>query len=210
MPLSTPLSEFPHWAQAAEDLATADPVLARLISQFPGEQLAPKGQGFETLIRAIVGQQISVKAAQAVWDRTLECVGQITPSALLDADEDALRACGLSRQKVRYVRGIAEAPQLCDPTRLAELSDPEVLKQLTIYKGVGEWTAQMFMMFTLCRPDILSLKDIGLRRAVERHYANGKRLADDEIVAIAETWRPWRSVATWYLWRSLDPIPVAY
>ncbi|MEC7752172.1 MAG: DNA-3-methyladenine glycosylase [Myxococcota bacterium] len=208
--MSFTLSHFPHWDQAVSELTAADPVMADLISQFPGERLEPKGEGFETLIRAIVGQQISVKAAQAVWDRTVASVGSITPSAFLEADEEQLRACGLSRQKVRYLRGIAQEPDRCDPLHLSSLSDAAVLAELTAYKGVGEWTAQMFMMFTLCRPDILSLKDIGLRRAVERHYAEGRRLDDGEIEAIAEPWRPWRSVATWFLWRSLDPIPVAY
>ena len=208
--MGVPLGEFPGWERATEALIAGDPVLGTLIKQFPNECLEPRGEGFETLVRAIVGQQISVKAAQAVWDRIVECVGPISPSALLKPDDGALRACGLSRQKVGYLRGIAKDPERCDPVRLAALSDEDVLRELTAYKGVGEWTAQMFMIFTLCRPDVLSLKDIGLRRAVERHYADGQRLGDAEIESIAEVWRPWRSVATWFLWRSLDPIPVAY
>lgn len=209
MPPSPP-DVFPHWDQATIELTDRDPILAGIIDRFQDERLVPRGQGFETLIRAIVGQQISVKAAQAVWDRTVTCLGAVTPEAVVQAEEESLRACGLSRQKVRYLRGIAEAPEQCDAEGLAALSDGAVLEQLTAYKGVGEWTAQMFMIFTLCRPDVLSLKDIGLRRAVEGHYVDGRRLSDAEIQKIAEPWRPWRSVATWYLWRSLDPIPVVY
>ena len=201
---------FPSWDEGIEFLAQSDSVLSGLIADYPGERLEPRGRPFETLVRSVVGQQISVKAAESVWKRFLTRVGEVSPDAILACTEAELRSCGLSLRKAEYVRGIAEHPELCDPERLSGLGDAEVCKELVRYRGVGEWTAQMFMIFTLCRPDILSLKDIGLRRGVERLYADGRRLSDDEITEIARPWRPWRSIATWYIWRSLDPIPVEY
>ena len=204
------MNTFPQWQEGVQALCSADPVMARLIAQYPNEQMVPKGDLFQTLIRSIVGQQISVKAAQTVWDRFVGVCGETTPEAIVVCSEEHLRSAGLSRQKVSYILGIAREPERCDLARLHTLTDKEVLRELTEYRGVGEWTAQMCMMFALCRPDILSLKDIGLRRGVEKHYNEGVRMTDAEITAIAEPWRPWRSIATWYLWRSLDPIPVEY
>ena len=201
---------FPNWHEGVAHLLKVDPVLAAIIDRYPDGMLVPKGDLFQTLIRSIVGQQISVKAAQTVWDRFVAVCGEVTPGAIQACTEDALRGAGLSRMKASYIQGIAANP---DPLNLSELmlcSDDDVLKRLTAYRGVGEWTAQMCMMFSLCRPDILSLKDIGLRRGVEKHYNAGVRMTDSEIRAVAAPWAPWRSIATWYLWRSLDPIPVEY
>ena len=204
------MNTFPHWDKGVKALKASDPVLAGIIEQYPNEQMVPKGDLFQTLIRSIVGQQISVKAAQTVWDRFVGVCGETTPQAIVVCTEEQLRSAGLSRQKASYILGIANNPERCDLSRLSPLEDKEVLKALTAYRGVGEWTAQMCMMFALCRPDILSLKDIGLRRGVEKHYNNGVRMTDAGITQVAEPWKPWRSIATWYLWRSLDPIPVEY
>lgn len=204
------MDRFPGWDEGVEHLGRVDPVLRDLIASFPNERLVPRARGFETLIRAIVGQQISVKAAQSVWDRFVACCGEVSPSSIMAQSSEELRACGLSGRKVEYVQGIAGEPQRVDSESLGRLTDDEVLGELTSYRGVGPWTAEMFMIFTLCRPDVLSLKDIGLRRAVESQYGDGQRMTDEQITLIAEPWRPWRSVATWYLWRSLDPIPVEY
>ena len=204
------MAQFDGWDEGVSALCAADPVLKGLIEQFPGERLQPRGDLFQTLIRSIVGQQISVKAAQTVWDRFVAVVGTVAPESILACSEDELRAAGLSRMKVSYIIGISRDPDRCDMASLAVLPDEAVLKTLTAYRGVGEWTAQMCMMFSLCRTDILSLKDIGLRRGVEKHYNEGVRMTDEEIRKVAEPWHPWASVATWYIWRSLDPIPVEY
>lgn len=204
------MNTFPHWDKGVEALKASDSVLAGIIELYPNEQMVPKGDLFQTLIRSIVGQQISVKAAQTVWDRFVGVCGETTPQAIVACSEEHLRGAGLSRQKVSYILGIAREPERCDLARLHALEDQDVLRDLTAYRGVGEWTAQMCMMFALCRPDILSLKDIGLRRGVEKHYNEGVRMTDAEITQVAEPWKPWRSIATWYLWRSLDPIPVEY
>jgi len=202
--------EFEGWEEGVAHLVKEDPILRALVETYPGEKLAPKDRPFETLVRSVVGQQISVKAAESVWLRFVGRLGEVSPEAILDCSVDELRACGLSGRKVEYVKGIADDPARCDPAQLTSLDDEDACRHLVAYRGVGEWTAQMFMIFALCRPDILSLKDIGLRRGVEKHYADGRRLSDQEIQNIAEPWRPWRSIATWYLWRSLDPIPVEY
>ena len=204
------MKQFAGWDEGVSALCMADPVLKHIIQQFPGERLHPRGDLFQTLIRSIVGQQISVKAAQTVWDRFVGVVGRVTPEAIVARSEEDLRSAGLSQRKASYILGIAKDPDRCDMATLSGLSDEAVLKSLTAYRGVGEWTAQMCMMFSLCRPDILSLKDIGLRRGVERHYNDGVRMTDDEIRRVAKPWHPWASVATWYIWRSLDPIPVEY
>ena len=204
------MEQFAGWDEGVAALCAADPVLNTIIQQFPGERLQPRGDLFQTLIRSIVGQQISVKAAQTVWDRFVAIVGTVTPEAILAKSEDELRAAGLSQRKASYIQGIARAPERCDMATLSQLPDDAVLKSLTAYRGVGEWTAEMCMMFSLCRADILSLKDIGLRRGVEKHYNQGVRMTDDEIRAVAKPWHPWASIATWYIWRSLDPIPVEY
>ena len=204
------MSTFPGWCEGVTALVRADPVMGELIERLPNRQLEPRGDLFHTLVRAIVGQQISVKAAQTVWDRFVAVCGDVSPEAIVACSEEQIRSAGLSRMKASYILGIAREPARCSMETLASLSDEEVLKTLTVYRGVGEWTAQMCMIFSLCRPDILSLKDIGLRRGVERHYNGGERMTDAEIRAVAEPWRPWRSLATWYLWRSLDPVPVEY
>jgi DNA-3-methyladenine glycosylase II len=124
----------------------------------------------------------------------------------------ALRACGLSKQKVEYIRDLARHFEsgAINPRRFKLLADEELIQALCDVRGIGRWTAEMFLIFHLRRPDVYPLQDIGLIRAVEKHYLGGKRASKQEIVAVGEQWRPWRTVATWYLWRSLDPFPVEY
>lgn len=204
------MTTFPNWEAGTLYLGASDTVMAHLVARYPEQGLTPKADLFRTLIHAIVGQQISVKAAQSVWNRLVTVCGEITPEAIGLRTEEELRSAGLSRMKASYIAGIARDPSRTSMESLRDLSDVEVLKTLTAYRGVGDWTAQMCMIFALCRPDVLPLKDIGLRRAIERLYTQGERMTDEEITQIAEPWRPWRSVATWYLWRSLDPIAVEY
>ena len=201
-----------YWHTAKTHLSKRDKVLGKIIAQYEGEILTPKNDAFYTLARAIVGQQISVKAADTVWRRFAQLAvgsGQLTVNPktvqkLADAD---LRACGLSSQKVSYMRALAE---YFSTPRDFSMSDDEVIKELTSIKGIGTWTAEMFMIFHLARPDIFPIKDIGIQKAMFRHYHNSDKVPLAELTKRAEKWRPYRSVATWYLWRSLDPVPVAY
>lgn len=201
-----------YWKRAVRDLAARDAVLARLVSQFRGLAMGSRGDAFSTLARAIVGQQISVKAAQSVWDRVHADVSAMTPAAVLRAGSDRLRRCGLSQRKAGYLLDLAarfEAGAL-DSGKWPKLDDEAVIVELTQVKGIGRWTAEMFLIFHLARPDVLPLADLGLQRAMRLHYNGGRRLSESRMRRIGDAWAPWRSVATWYLWRSLDPIPVEY
>ena len=200
------------WRVAARTLARRDPVLRRLVKLYDGERLEPRGDAFGTLARAIVGQQISVKAAASVWARLEQRLGEVTPENVARARLDRLRRCGLSQQKARYCRSLAAhfLERRIDPSRWHDEDDEAIIAELVRVKGIGRWTAEMFLIFYLLRPDVLPLGDIGLKRALMLHYAEGGALSHTDMIAIGEGWRPWRSVATWYLWRSLDPLPVLY
>ena len=201
-----------YWPQAIAHLAASDPVLGRIIADYPGETLHGRDDPYGTLARAIVGQQISVVAAQAVWLRMEESLGMVQADRVADATVEALRGCGLSRPKIRYLQDLALnfLDGSLDPDGWAALDDDAVIAELTLIKGVGRWTADMFLIFTLLRSDVLPLGDIGLQRVMGTHYKGSGKLTAAEMESIAEAWRPWRSVATWYLWRSLDPLPVEY
>ena len=201
-----------HWPRAVAHLRDNDPVLARIIAAYPGERLVCREDPFGTLARSIVGQQISVKAASSVWRRIERALGEVTPRSVAAAPDDALPGCGLSRQKSRYLNDLAKcfSGGAFESARWSEMDDEQVIGELTRLKGIGRWTAEMFLMFHLMRPDVLPVGDIGLQRAMGVHYGSEGRLGAAEIERIATRWRPWRSIATWYLWRSLDPVPVEY
>lgn len=203
----------PHyWQQASRELAAGDPRMAELVERFSAIGLASRGNPFSTLARSVVGQQISVKAADAVWARFSACVEVVTPAAVLAAGASGLAGCGLSRRKIEYLSDLAAhfASGRLDPARWDALSDSEVIAELTEVRGIGRWTAEMFLIFNQLRPDIFPLDDIGLQRAVFERYFGGEKQPLKILSAFAERWRPWRSVATWYLWRSLDPVLVEY
>lgn len=201
-----------YWSKAKAHLSTTCPTLAMLIARYEGETLRAKDDGFYTLARAVVGQQISVKAADAIWGRLEKAVHPFTPQKLLRKRDSSLRACGLSEAKVKYLRNVAEFFKDRGVTGDGwhNQSDAEVIAALTTIKGIGTWTAEMFLIFHLLRPDVLPLKDLGLLKAIDLHYTGGKRLTGPEYEALAAGWAPYRSVATWYLWRALDPVPVEY
>jgi DNA-3-methyladenine glycosylase II len=208
-----------YWPKAKRALATADPVLGSIIRRYPRIALASRGDPFSTLARSIVGQQISVKAADAVWARLLAACPQMTPRAVLRKRATTLRKCGLSERKVEYMVDLArhfEREHIDVPT-LQAAGDEEVIALLTEIRGIGRWTAEMFLIFNLLRPDVLPLDDLGLLKAISLHYLDGeatehllKRDGRARVTQLAAAWAPWRSVATWYLWRSLDPVPVEY
>jgi DNA-3-methyladenine glycosylase II len=197
-------------------LHRADPVLARLIDDGGPLPAKPDRRGrpedpYGVLLRAITGQQLSVKAASSIWQRVVDRFdGTPTPEQILADDPEELRiACGFSRAKVVYLRSLAEhvVSGELELDRLPELPDGEVIRELTAVKGVGEWTAHMFLMFTLDRPDVLPTGDLGVRNAAMRAYGLDRPPAPKELEALAEPWRPYRTRACLYLWRSLDNLP---
>ena len=201
-----------YWDRAKRALARRDPVMAGIMRKHPKIFLARRGEPFLTLARAIVGQQISVKAAQSVWDRLVACVGEVTPEKILLKERTALRACGLSDRKTEYIADLAQhfADGAIHVGRWPQMSDEEIIAELVEVRGIGRWTAEMFLIFNLLRPDVFPLDDLGLQKGICLAYYRNRKVALSTLRRLGESWRPWRSVATWYLWRSLDPLPVEY
>ncbi|HEX7811508.1 MAG TPA: DNA-3-methyladenine glycosylase 2 family protein [Burkholderiales bacterium] len=198
-----------YWSEATGELASRDPVLRILIRNNEGPLLESRGDAFTILARSIIGEQISVQTAESVWQKLLESVGALGPAAIVRMDPSKLRACGLSSKKSNYLIDLAE--HFLDGSlahqEWGERDDEQLIAELTKVKGIGRWTAEMFLIFFMMRPNILPADDIGLQRAMSLHYNSGKPLSKLKIRQIASEWQPWRTVATWYLWRSLDPIP---
>jgi DNA-3-methyladenine glycosylase II len=197
-------------------LRRKDPVMRDLIKRVGKLDLEARRRGrpadaYGALVRSIVGQQLSTKAAATIYGRMVELWGGRTPTPreLLDTDPDAIRAAGMSRPKVAYLRDLAEhvlSGEL-ELDRLNELSDEEIVAELTAVKGLGEWTAHMFLIFHLQRPDVLPVGDLGVRNAVKNEYGLDEPPLAAEMTELAEPWRPHRSLASLYLWRSLDNEP---
>ncbi len=183
-----------------------------VIRAHPKVYMQPRGEPFYTLARAIVGQQISVKAAQSVWNRFEACVGTVAPAHVLRQKRTALRACGFSDRKVEYVADLAQhfADGRIHVQKWPGMDDEAIIAELTEVRGIGRWTAEMFLMFNLLRPDVFPLDDLGLQKGIRVAYFKGRKVSVRTMKRLGEGWRPWRSVATWYLWRSLDPVPVEY
>ena len=201
-----------YWQQAAQELAARDPVLAKLTARCQGLTLGSRGDAFSTLARAIVGQQISTKAVQSVWERLVSEVKTMSPANIAVCDAPRLRSCGLSGQKSAYLLDLAQrfGSGALDPARWNALDDEALIVQLTQVKGIGRWTAEMFLIFYMARPDVFPVDDLGLQRAMSLSYNSGRPISKLKMRRLGKTWAPWRSVATWYLWRSLDPLPVQY
>lgn len=201
-----------YWKQATDDLAQRDPVMQRLVGQYNDATLYTRGDAFTTLARAIIGQQISVKAAATLWQKLENALPEISPEQLNQIAPVALRACGLSARKISYLQDLSERfiTGGYNETDWQQMDDEAVITHLIQIKGIGRWTAEMFLIFHMQRPDVLPLNDIGLQRAVSAHYNANQPIEKSRLQTIAANWRPWRSVATWYLWRSLDPVPIDY
>lgn len=222
-----------YWDEAKAHLSKRDKTLKAIIKAYDGETLQLKGEPFFTLTRSIVGQQISVKAADSVYARFAEAVGTVTPENVANCPAEVLRASGLSASKVIYMHALAmhfldhhiggKPPRMRSPSAKAASrplgggleywagkSDAEIIKELTGIKGIGVWTAEMFLLFALGRPDVFPVLDLGLLKGIYRHYNKGEKMSKAEVLAIGERWRPYRSMGTWYMWRALDPVPVAY
>ena len=201
-----------YWAQACQHLVKKDRVMKRLIPQFGDACLQSRGDAFVTLARSIVGQQISVKAAQTVWDRFAVLSKQITPGGVLKLKVDDMRAAGLSVRKVEYLVDLALhfSSKQVHVSHWADMDDEAIIDELVAIRGIGRWTAEMFLMFYLMRPNVLPLDDVGLINGISHNYFSGEPVSRSDAREVAQAWKPYCTVATWYIWRSLDPVPVAY
>ena len=195
-----------YWSGAKQHLSKKDKVLRKLMKSYPDADLRGRGDAFQTLARSIVGQQISVKAAQSIWNRFEACAVNVTPAGIVALTDESMRACGLSGSKVAYIKDLATQfdSGLIKPRRWSRMQDEAVIEDLVQVKGIGRWSAEMFLLFYMMRPNILPVGDLGLQRAMERHYNDGDPLTKNEMREIGKPWQPWSSVATWYMWRSLD------
>nr|WP_222623040.1 DNA-3-methyladenine glycosylase 2 family protein [Ramlibacter cellulosilyticus] len=201
-----------YWDEACKYLTRRDRVMKRLIPQFGEACLQSRGDAFTTLARSIVGQQISVKAAQSVWDRFAALPKRMTPANVLKLKVDDMRGAGLSARKIEYLVDLAlhfdSGAIHVDAWR--EMGDEDIIAELVGIRGIGRWTAEMFLIFHLMRPNVLPLDDVGLITGISKNYFSGDPVSRSDAREVAAAWNPYCSVATWYIWRSLDPLPVAY
>ncbi len=216
LPAVSSAGQASYWSEACQHLARRDRVMKKLIPKLGDAQLATRGDAFTTLARSIVGQQISVKAAQAVWDRFAGLVAPgraaVDPECVLPVPAEALRGVGLSARKAEYMHDLARhfAEQRVRPTQWQAMEDEAIITELVGIRGIGRWTAEMFLIFHLLRPNVLPLDDLGLLKGISVNYFSGEPVSRAEAREVADAWAPYRTVATWYIWRSLDPVPVAY
>jgi DNA-3-methyladenine glycosylase II len=201
-----------YWDKACADLVKRDRILKKLIPKFGPVHLMSRGDPFVTLARSVVGQQISVASAQAAWQRVESACPKLVPQQFIKLGQDKLMACGLSKRKAEYILDLAEhfVSGALHVGKWTSMEDEAVIAELTQIRGIGRWTAEMFLIFNLSRPDVLPLDDLGLIRAISLNYFSGEPVTRSEAREVAANWEPWRTVATWYMWRSLDPLPVDY
>jgi DNA-3-methyladenine glycosylase II len=202
----------PYWEDACKHLMKKDRVMKRLIPQFGDACLQTRGDAFVTLARSVVGQQISVKAAQTVWNRFALLPKQITAANVLKLKVDDMRAAGLSVRKVEYLVDLAlhfDSGTVHVET-WETMDDEAIIAELIAIRGIGRWTAEMFLIFHLMRPNVLPLDDVGLINGISKNYFSGDVVSRSDAREVAAAWAPYCSVATWYIWRSLDPLPVEY
>ena len=207
----------PHyWDEACKHLGRRDRVMRKLIPQFGEGRLQSRGDAFTTLARSIVGQQISVKAAQSVWDRFAALMSlpstRLAPAEVLALEAAAVRAAGLSARKVEYLVDLAAHFEsgAVHVAQWQRMDDEAIIDELVAIRGIGRWTAEMFLIFHLMRPNVMPLDDLGLLKGISVNYFSGEPVSRAEAREVGEAWAPYRSVATWYIWRSLDPLPVDY
>jgi DNA-3-methyladenine glycosylase II len=200
-----------YWEKGKKELKKIDKNIKKIIELYEFPSLTTRENMFFTLIRSIVGQQISVRAADTIWDKIVNEAKEIRPEIIYSMDENIMRDCGLSKRKVEYMKAVSEKwLNGYDKINWHELSDEAVTEKLVEIRGIGKWTAEMILIFTLMRPDIFPMGDIGAIRALEKIYNKGQKMNKEQIEEIVKKWKPWRTIATWYLWRSIDPVPVQY
>ncbi len=200
------------WDEACKHLVKKDRVMKRLIPQFGDACLETRGDAFVTLARSIVGQQISVKAAQTVWERFALLPRKMTPANVLKLKVDDMRAAGLSVRKVEYLVDLALHFDngALHVKSWDGMTDDEIVAELIAIRGIGRWTAEMFLIFHMMRPNVLPLDDVGLITGISQNYFSGDVVSRSDAREVAAAWAPYCTVATWYIWRSLDPVPVEY
>ncbi len=201
-----------YWDDAKIELMKRDRIMRKLIPQFGDVHLTGRGEPFVTLARSIIGQQISVKSAEAAWQRFLLVCPKSTPAQVVKAGAADLAGCGLSKRKADYIIDLAEhfKAKRVHADKWAEMDDEAVIAELIQIRGIGRWTAEMFLIFNLQRPNILPLDDVGLLNGISLNYFSGEPVSRSDAREVSANWEPWRTVATWYLWRSLEPVPVTY
>ena len=209
---AVPVSAVPqYWEDAKRELMRRDRIMRKLIPQFGDLQLLGRSEPFTTLARSIVGQQISVAAAESIWQRFLLICPKCTPAQVIKAG-DLLATCGLSRRKAEYILDLADhfKARRVHADKWASMDDEDVIAELIQIRGIGRWTAEMFLIFNLLRPNILPLDDVGLLKGISMNYFSGEPVSRSDAREVSANWEPFRTVATWYLWRSLEPVPVEY
>ena len=200
----------PYWAEAKAELMRRDRIMNKLIPQFGDMHLRGHPDPFTTLARSIVGQQVTVKAAEAAWTKLRALCPKMTPAQVLKAGAEPVSACGLSKRKTEYILDLAGhfKDKRVHADQWSEMADEAVIAELVQIRGITRWTAEMFLIFNLLRPNVLPLDDAGLIQGISQNYFSGEPVSRSDAREVAANWEPWRTVATWYLWRSLDPIPV--
>ena len=202
-----------YWYRAKKILSKRDPILKKIIKKFNKGFLTTRKDPFFSLCRTIVGQQISTKAADSIWSKfEIECKKKILPNNVLNLTSRSLRSAGLSRQKITYLKNIAKSfkNKSFNVKDLKKMSDEHAIDYITQLKGLGVWSAQMFLMFNLNRPDVFPTKDIGLIRAISKNYKTSYPPAEKFLIKTSKLHSGYRSVFTWYMWRSIDPVDVEY
>ena len=199
-----------YWHDACKHLVKKDRVMKRLIPRLGASSLQSRGDAFGTLARSIVGQQISVKAAQSVWRKFEMLPKSMSPADVLRLKVDDMRAAGLSARKVEYLvdLSIHFDSGTAHFRDWAAMDDEAIIAELIAIRGIGRWTAEMFLIFYLMRPNVLPLDDVGLINGISKNYFSGESVSRSDAREVAAAWAPYCSVATWYIWRSLDPLPV--
>jgi DNA-3-methyladenine glycosylase II len=205
-----------YWDEACKHLSKRDRVMRKLIPRFGEGRLRSRGDAFTTLARSIVGQQISVKAAQSVWDRFAALMpagaAGVVPAEVLALPPQSMREAGLSARKVEYLSDLAQhfVSGSVHVRQWQQMDDEAIIEELVAIRGIGQWTAEMFLIFHLMRPNVLPLDDLGLIKGISLNYFSGEPVSRAEAREVGDAWAPFRSVATWYIWRSLDPLPTDY
>ena len=202
-----------YWYRAKRILSKRDPILRKIIKKFNKGFLTTRKDPFFSLCRTIVGQQISTKAADSIWSKfEIKCKKKIIPSNVLKLTSRSLRSAGLSRQKITYLKNIAKSfkNKSFNVKELKKMNDQQAIDYITQLKGLGVWSAQMFLMFNLNRPDIFPTQDIGLIRAISKNYKTSYPPAEKFLIKTSKLHSGYRSVFTWYMWRSIDPVDVEY
>lgn len=200
-----------YWEEGKKYLSKKDKILKELIKKYPGH-LKSRKDPFFSLCKSIVGQQISVQAANSVWKKFEAKSKKIKPDNILKLSKIQLANCGLSKQKITYLKILSKKfkTKEVDIKKLKKMDDHDAILYLTEVKGIGKWTAEMFLFFNQLRPDIFPVQDIGLLRAISKNYKTSYPPTNSQLKKFNKKWSPYCTVATWYLWRSIDPVVVSY